>query len=200
MNTKRRPWRQTTTQDFSYLLATELGGGPSVETAGLARATAELARRLETAKLSRDIRRRSWKGLGAEELTLGSEAVELARGSETASWPELRGGRDGQSSEMVELVNQNMTRRNRYRDGGDGQGSERTGWPRLGAGAGWTLGSQITPKTFYAAWTMVAVLYLNWRKRNGIFIRILPVFHPGLLYCPLNFDFIWSNYLSQLRN
>ena len=118
--------------------------------------------------------------------------VELARAQRWWTWP--------QSSEMVELVNQNMTRRNRYGDGGDGQGSERTGWPRLGAGAGWTLGSQITPKTFYAAWTMVAVLYLNWRKLHGIFIRILPVFQPRLfLYSPMNFDFIWSNYLSQLR-
>ena len=36
----------------------------------------------------------------------------------------------------------------KYGDGGDGQGSERAEWPRLRAGAGRTLGSQITPKTF----------------------------------------------------
>ena len=43
--------------------------------AGQGSEMAELARRLETAEQSRDRRRRSWQGLGAEELTRGSETV-----------------------------------------------------------------------------------------------------------------------------
>ena len=76
--------------------------------------------------------------------------------------------------------------------------SERAEWPRLRAGAGRTLGSQITPKTFYAAWTMVAVLCLNWRKRHGISSNFI-LFQPRkFLYCPMTFDFILSRYLTQL--
>ena len=52
--------------------------------------------------------------------------------------------------------------------------SEMAEWPRLRAGADRTLGSQITPKTFYAAWTMVAALCLNWRKQDGIFFKFYP--------------------------
>ena len=83
----------------------------------------------EMAKLA-GARDGNWPGLGDGEAGKGSETVELARGSETVSRPELRDGETGQSSCFCLFIGV-FWRVNCLWIGnsGAGKGSETAGWP-----------------------------------------------------------------------
>ena len=83
----------------------------------------------EMAKLA-GARDGNWPGLGDGEAGKGSETVELARGSETVSRPELRDGETGQSSCFCLFIGV-FGRVNCLWIGnsGAGKGSETAGWP-----------------------------------------------------------------------
>ena len=73
--------------------------------------------------------RRNWPGLGDGGAGKGSETVELARGSETVSRPELRDGETGQSSCFCLFIGVFGAHGSWIGNSGAGKGSETAGWP-----------------------------------------------------------------------
>ena len=79
--------------------------------------------------------RRNWPGLGGGGAGKGSETVELARGSETVSRPELRDGETGQSSCFCLFIGGfGRVNCSWIGNSGAGKGSETAGWPGAGDG------------------------------------------------------------------
>ena len=74
--------------------------------------------------------RRNWPGLGDGGVGKGSETVELARGSETVSRPELRDGETGQTPCFCLFIGVfGRVNCSWIGNSGAGKGSETAGWP-----------------------------------------------------------------------
>ena len=85
---------------------------------------------LRAGEAGRGSGQRNWPGLGDGEAGKGSETVELARGSETVSRPELRDGETGQSSCFCLFIGVfGRVNCSWIGNSGAGKGSETAGWP-----------------------------------------------------------------------